>query len=423
MHLEIINTGTELLLGNTLNTHLAYLGENLLPLGLRVDRQLCIPDGDIIRTALLETVGRADIVIVTGGLGPTSDDITREITAGLLGLPLVENAEVFDRIQERLRRRHREMNTNTRRQAMVPSGSIVLHNDHGTAPGLYFPPLPMPENPAVTSPHIFLLPGPPRELKPMFTDAVEPLLRSICAGRTKLAQMRNFHICGLGESEVARTVETALLALGDDIEIGYCARLSEVIVRVIGNAEQLEAARMIIAASFPMRFFAENEQTMEETVVELLKKFGRTVATAESCTGGMIANRITNVPGASSVLNEAYVTYANDAKISLLGVPPALLAEHGAVSHEVCEAMAKGCLERTGATYALSATGIAGPDGGSEEKPVGTVFIGVAAHDNHPPTVEKHFLNLDRLSFKQAASILALDLLRRRLVHPQSTVG
>jgi nicotinamide-nucleotide amidase len=416
MRLELITTGTELLLGNTLNTHLTFLGEHLLPFGLRIGRQIAIPDGDVIRQSLLEAFPRNEIVIVTGGLGPTSDDITREITADLLGLSMAEDAEVLQRIKDRLARRKKEINDQTRRQAQVPIGAQVLHNDFGTAPGLYFPAQAHCPATGGPSPHLFLLPGPPRELRPMFTNVLAPLLRSICAGKTKLSEMRNFRLAGLGESEVSATVEPALVALGEDLEIGYCARMGEVIVRVLGTAEQMEASRNIVAAAFPQQFFSADDHSMEFTVVDLLKRFGRTLATAESCTGGLIAHQVTNVPGASAVLRQGYVTYANEAKTELLGIPETLLASHGAVSEQVCRAMAEGCLARAGTDYAVAVTGIAGPDGGTAEKPVGTVFIGVASKDGQATIVERHLFTYERTTFKSVVAQTALDLVRKRCV-------
>ena len=416
MRLEVINTGTELLLGSTLNTHVGFLGERLLPLGLRIARQLAIPDGDVIREAVLETVGRAEIVLVTGGLGPTSDDITRELTAELLGLPLEENAEVMAAIRALLALRKRELVAGTERQAMVPRGATVLANAHGTAPGLYLPPLPVPERGGELSPHLFLLPGPPRELHPMVISTVLPMLAEICQGRTKIRDMRNFRIAGVGESRVAAAVEGAICSLGD-VELGYCAREGEVVVRVLGSREQLAASEAIISAAFPAGYFSGADQPLENVVVDLLTRMGQTMSAAESCTGGYISHRVTNVPGASAVLLSGMVTYANAAKTDLVGVPAELIANRGAVSEEVCAAMAAGALARSGASHAVSVTGIAGPGGGSSEKPVGTVFVGLAsASDGGKPVVERHYYPVDRPSFKQFASQAALDLLRRRLI-------
>jgi nicotinamide-nucleotide amidase len=414
MRLELINTGTELLLGSTINTHLSWLGENLFPLGLRIERQLAIPDGDIIRQALLETVGRAEVVIVTGGLGPTSDDITREITAALLGLPLEEHAEIYEHIRRYLTTRKREMNPHTRRQAMVPAGATILNNSYGTAPGLYFPPLPVAEASGKLSPHLILLPGPPRELMPMFTDQVVPILRKITGHSSKNVAMKGFKLSGLGETQVSTTVEEPILSLGD-VELGYCARPGEVIVRVIGTPEQLAKSEAIIAAAFPEQYFTAEDLALENVVVDLLTKLGETVSAAESCTGGCVAHRITNVPGASNVLNRSFVTYANDAKTALVGVPEALLAAHGAVSREVAAAMASGCLSVSGADHALALTGIAGPGGGSEKKPVGTVYLALASKKHPEPVVEHHLFRMEREGFKNMAAQMALDLLRRRL--------
>lgn len=413
MRLELINTGTELLLGTTLNTHVGYLAERLLPLGLRIARQVAIPDGDVIREAVLETVGRAEIVIITGGLGPTSDDITREVTAELLGLPLREDAGVLEAIRVLLAGRFREMNDHTRRQAMVPRGATVLKNREGTAPGLYLPPLPVPSLDGRLSPHLFLLPGPPRELYPMVELEALPLLRRICEGKTAVRNMKNFRIANLGETQVARAVEEPILSLGD-VELGYCARAGEVIVRVLGAPEQLAAAETIVAAAFPEAFFSSDDLPLEHTVVNLLSRTGQTVATAESCTGGFLAHRLTNVPGASAVLREGFVTYSNEAKSRLIGVPAELIAAHGAVSAEVCAAMARGCRQTADADHALALTGIAGPGGGSAEKPVGTVFVGLASRGVEA-VVEKHYFPVERETFKQLASQVALDLLRKRL--------
>jgi nicotinamide-nucleotide amidase len=414
MRLEVINTGTELLLGNTVNTHLAFLGQHLLPLGLRIGRQLTIPDGAIIGDAVRETVGRADIVIVTGGLGPTSDDITRELIAELLGLPLELDHEVEKAIRALLWRRKREMSAAARRQAMVPAGATVLTNAWGTAPGLYVPPGPVASAGGALSPHLFLLPGPPRELHPMVREVMMPLLAEICEGRTVIREMRNFRLANIGESQVSAAVEEAILSLGE-VELGYCARAGEVVVRVLGSPAQLAAAETIIAAAFPQQYFTAQDHPLEFTLVDLLVRLGQTVATAESCTGGLIAHRITNVPGASAIFPRGMVTYANEAKTELLGVPAALIAAHGAVSAEVCAAMAMGCLTEAGTDHALSVTGIAGPGGGSVEKPVGTVFVGLASRGVAEPVVEQHLFKVERETFKQLASQVALDLLRQRV--------
>jgi nicotinamide-nucleotide amidase len=411
MRLELINTGTELLLGSTVNTHLSWLGQEMLPLGLRIGRQVCIPDGDVIREALRETAGRADVVLVTGGLGPTSDDITREVTAEWLGLPLEEDAGVKAWITAYMAERGRPLSEAAKRQAMVPRGAEVLANPAGTAPGLYVPPMAVPGT-GMKSPHLFLLPGPPRELKPMVRDQVLPRLAAMVG---PALGMRNFHLAGLGETQVAEAVEGVLTGMGIP-EIGYCARAGEVIVRVFGTPEQLAAAEMLMAGTFPAQFFSSKDEELEQVVVGLLAKLGQWVSVAESCTGGLVAHRLTNVPGASAVVDRTFVTYANRAKSEVLGVPAELIAACGAVSRETAAAMAVGCLAASGADHALALTGIAGPGGGTEAKPVGTVFVALASKGGGEPVVGQHLFRVERETFKRMASQAALDLLRRRLI-------
>jgi len=404
MLVEVINTGSELLLGNTLNTHLTFLGQELFPFGLRVARQVTVPDGDAIRVALVESLARADIVIVTGGLGPTTDDITREITAGLLGLPLIEDPDVWSFIQARFSRRGLEMTPRNRRQAQVPQGATVLANPNGTAPGLYLQHV---ANGAAR--HLFLLPGPPRELQPMFHDKVAPILKSLLPVGPSV-DCRRWLVAGMGESKVESVVGADLLAI-PGLELGYCARPGAVEVRAIGVPEALAAAEAVMLAKLPTQIAGEGGAPIEEIIVHRLASAGKKLATAESCTGGLLANKITNVPGASGVFLQGFVTYANDAKSRALGVPAALIAQHGAVSEPVARAMADGALRESGADFALATTGIAGPSGGTPEKPVGTVFIALAIRDGET-RVEKHSYPTDRATFKELTAQAALNLLR-----------
>lgn len=404
MIVEVINTGTELLLGEVTNTHLSFIGSELLPTGLRLSRQVAVPDGDAIREVLEETFGRADVVIVTGGLGPTSDDITREITAELLGATLIHDEEVWQRAIARFARRGVVPGDNVRREAMRPEHGIVLLNDHGTAPGLYFPA-------ADGKPHIFLLPGPPRELKPMFSRQVIPILQMLHV--VAVPQIMSVQrVIGIGESAVADLVSDELLKLG--IEIGYCCRPGEVDVRLIGDAKRVAQGEVIVREKLGEAVFGIGEQSLEEIVVAKLIEGKQTLATAESCTGGLLADRITNIPGASQVFLAGFVTYSNIAKSDAISVPAGLIAEHGAVSKEVSIAMAEGALAKSGADFALSTTGIAGPDGGTPEKPVGLVFMSLA-QQNHTTQVRRFTFTGDRQTFKRMATNTALDLLRRRL--------
>jgi nicotinamide-nucleotide amidase len=227
--------------------------------------------------------------------------------------------------------------------------------------------------------------------------------------------MRNFHLAGLGETQVAEAVEGVLTGMGIP-EIGYCARAGEVIVRVFGTPEQLAAAEMLMAGTFPAQFFSSKDEELEQVVVGLLAKLGQWVSVAESCTGGLVAHRLTNVPGASAVVDRTFVTYANRAKSEVLGVREELIAAYGAVSRETAVAMAVGCLAASGADHALALTGIAGPGGGTEAKPVGTVFVALASKGGGEPVVGQHLFRVERETFKRMASQAALDLLRRRLI-------
>ena len=405
MIVEVLNTGTELLLGHVVNTHLKFLAEAMFPLGLRVERQVTVPDGPAIRTALVETFGRADAVLITGGLGPTTDDITRDVVAELLGLTLEHDEEIMRAIAARFARREMKMSPRVRLQAQRPREAVVLANEFGTAPGLYLPAMPG------GSPHLFLLPGPPRELRPMFLEKVLPILQKIAPPPS--FAMRTYRIGGLGESLVEERVGDELLALG--VELGYCARPGEVDVRTIGAPEVLDRAEAIIRERLGDCIVSQDDRSMEKVVVDLLTERGAKVATAESCTGGLLANLLTDVPGASAVFMEGFVTYANQAKVRALGVDAALIAAHGAVSREVAAAMAEGARQRAGVDFALATTGIAGPGGGTDAKPVGTVFIALAAKSGETQ-VHRYRFATDRETFKNLTAQTALDLLRRKLL-------
>jgi nicotinamide-nucleotide amidase len=408
MIVEVLNTGTELLLGEVLNTHAAWFGKQLFPLGLRISRQTTVPDGEAIRKALSECFGRADIVLVTGGLGPTTDDITRETVAELLGIELVADDAIRRKIEAMVAARGHTMRERMLRQTMVPAGAAVLPNENGSAPGLY---LPMKSAPG--SPHLFLLPGPPRELQPMFAESVLPLLRKLC-GNLPARECRVYRIVGLGESTVEESVGLGLEKRGD-LEVGYCARPNEVDLRLIGTREILDEVEPEIYRAVGSHLFSQKGENLEEWVVAKLCELHLKIATAESCSGGLLAHRLTNVPGASEVFTHGFVTYSNAAKTSELGVSSPLIEAHGAVSVPVAVAMAAGALENSGADYALSLTGIAGPGGGSEQKPVGLVFIALARRGKPTLCNECRFPR-DRETFKQLATQTALDMLRHELI-------
>src|SRR6516165_12189678 len=262
------------------------------------------------------------------------------------------------------------------------------------APGFY---LKANINPRVPSPHVFVLPGPPRELQPMFKKFAMPILKSII-GVPLPVERRSYKIAGVGESLVEKAIGEKVLAI-PGIELGYCARPGEVEVRVIGDPNAIQAADEVIRRKLGISIFSDNDEALEAVVVGLLKQRKETLATAESCTGGLIANQITNVSGASEVFLVGYVTYANSVKSDLLNVDSKLIDKYGAVSEAVARAMAKGARTRAASTYGLATTGIAGPAGGSDEKPVGTVYIALASEDSQ--TIAKKFLfPTDRVTFK-----------------------
>ena len=415
LRVELLNTGSELLLGNVRDAHLSWFGQQLFPIGLRISRQTTVPDGAPIRDALLEAFPRADVIIVTGGLGPTTDDITRELVAELLGRKMIPHPETLERIQERCRRRGFAFQPRMERQAMAPEGATVLPNDNGTAPGLHLPAV---EGISWSSPHIFLLPGPPRELQPMASAHVLPVLKELASKHSGgLSQeCRIYKVVGMGESMLESKIGLELSKRGD-LEVGYCARPNEVDFRLIGSTDILDQVEPALLAVIGDHLVSGDEQSMEEIVVHLLAERGMTLATAESCTGGHLANRLTNVPGSSKVFLEGFITYSNNSKTALLGVPAALIEAHGAVSEPVVRAMAEGALRQSGASYALATTGIAGPDGGTAEKPVGTVWIALAT-DGEATDVWKETIPADRITFKQVVSQSALDRLRKRLKCP-----
>jgi nicotinamide-nucleotide amidase len=408
MRAALLTTGTEILLGDVRDSHLSFIAQQVLPLGLRILEQRTVPDGPVIQDALTDLFPKADLLFVTGGLGPTTDDITREVVASLLGLELIHDDAVMTAIRERLKTRRIPITDRIGRQAMVPRGATVLPNQNGTAPGFY---LERNANPNISSPALFILPGPPRELQPMFRDSVLPILQKITPARN--FERRLYRLANMGESLVERAIGADVLAIGG-IELGYCARPSEVDLRVIGDKAAVEKADAIIIAKLGDFIFSATDESLEEVLVKMLSSNHATLVIAESCTGGLLAHRITNVPGASEVLLAGYVVYSNEAKTDLLGVAPDLIAEHGAVSEPVARAMAEGARQRSGAQYALSTTGIAGPGGGSVEKPVGTVFIGMAGPTGET-AVQKLFFPNDRETFKQQTSQSAFEMLRKRL--------
>jgi nicotinamide-nucleotide amidase len=419
MIVELINTGSELMLGRVLNSHQQWLCRKLADLGYPVARQVAISDaGADIEQSVREALGRADLIITTGGLGPTSDDITREMVAALLGKTLHEDAAVLANIKSFFDVRRRAMPDRVRLQALVPEGARVLPNPNGTAPGLAMELRPNRFRPNQQGSWLIMLPGPTRELRPMFTDQLAPLLQKVLPPEAEFV-CRTLRTVGIGESLVEQTIAEPVAALvSEGLELGYCARTGQVDVRLAARGPKagqlVQAAEKLVRDRLGRHIFAEEDDELENVLIGLLAARKKTLALAESCTGGAIAHRLTNVPGASAVLLAGLVTYSNEAKQRFLGVRAETLKEHGAVSEPVAREMAEGAVRQTGADYAISVTGIAGPSGGTPDKPVGTVFIGLAAKDG--VEVVKNFNPYDRETFKQITAQQAMELLRQKLL-------
>lgn len=414
MNIEIINTGSELMLGRVLNTHQQWLCAQFADLGYVVTRQVAVPDtGPAIQEAVRDSLVRADLIVTTGGLGPTSDDMTREFIAQLLGKKLCKDKTVLVHIENFFAQRKRCAPEKTMVQALVPEGAIVLQNAFGTAPGLVMElPNPLRTNHRVV---LVMLPGPPRELRPMFRDQVTPLLHRFFP-RSDEFVCRTFKTTGLGESFVEEKLEKPLEPLTQSgLELGYCARVGEVDVRIVtrgqGAVTLADKAERQIRDLLGDYIFGNGEDSLERILVQQLTERKQTLSLAESCTGGYIANRITNVSGASAVFIAGLVTYSNEAKERLLGVKADTLSAYGAVSEQTAREMAEGARLRNHTDYALAVTGIAGPTGGTDEKPVGTVFIALASA--HGTFVEHYVNRYERETFKFMVSQQAMDLLRR----------
>ncbi|MCI9168029.1 MAG: competence/damage-inducible protein A [Dorea sp.] len=372
MVVELISVGTEILLGNIVNTNAAYLSEKCAALGLSCYHQSVVGDneGRLEETVRL-ALSRSDIVILSGGLGPTKDDLTKEVTAKVFGKALYEDTHTKERIAGYFSQmRSGQVTENNWKQAMVPEGAKVVDNHNGTAPGLII------EENGKTA---ILLPGPPNEIKPMFERDIVPYLRSL---EPEGIYSKMVKICSIGESK-AETMVSDLLENQSNPTIAPYAKTGEVHFRVTAKAADEREADGLIepVIRYLYRIFGDKiyttseEVTLEDAVVELLKENELTLTTAESCTAGLLAGRIMNVAGASKVYNEGYITYSNEAKERILSVSHETLERYGAVSPETAAEMAEGAARAAKASASLSVTGIAGPDGGTKEKPVGLVYI------------------------------------------------
>ena len=407
---EIIAIGSELLAADRTDTNSLWLTEKLNLLGIEVKLKTIVGDDDArLEETIKDATRRSKVVITTGGLGPTEDDITRKITARALGKRLLLDEAVLDEIKKRFQGFGVPMPERNSRQAMVIEDAEVLPNPNGSAPGMF-----LDHNGTA----IVLLPGPPREMQPMFTNHVASRLESR-AGNVRVVR-RMLRVVGMGESAVDEKIapvytkydnpQTTILFNQSEIEIHLTAR---------GRTEEeanalLDRVVLEIEERLGNAIFSFAGEKMEEVVGLKLTVGGYTVATAESCTGGLLAERLTEVPGSSKYFIEGVVTYANDAKTRTLGVESMLLMEHGAVSAPVAEAMAAGIRKRADTDFGLAITGIAGPSGGTEEKPVGTVFIAISSEAGTES--KKIKFPGDRHLIRWRASQAALEMLRRRLI-------
>ncbi len=409
MVVELVFVGTELLLGNIVNTNAQFLSEQCAALGLTVYFQDVVGDNRERLALVFQTaLKRSDVVILSGGLGPTEDDLTKETVADVWNLPLHRDERALEMLTAYFAQRNRQMTENNEKQALVPEGAVALYNKNGTAPGILM------ERDGKT---IILLPGPPDELIPMFQEQVAPLLRQ---KRPEIIYSVMAKICGIGESQA----ETMILDLIDgqtNPTIATYAKVGEVHLRITAKAETEEDAQEIIRPLLETlkERFGENlystreEETLEEVVVNLLKKNQMTLCTAESCSGGMAASRIVNVCGASEVFLGGFVTYSNEAKQKFLGVRSHTLQTHTAISRETALEMAEGGARQMGADVCVSVTGLAGP-GGEQGKPAGLVYIGCCCKGDS--VVEKFHFRGNRAKVRTLAAIRALDLVRRCII-------
>lgn len=411
MVVELVCVGTELLLGNIVNTNAGFLSEQCAALGLSCYYQTVVGDNE---ERLSETIrlamSRSDVVILCGGLGPTPDDLTKETAAKACGMPLVEDSHTRERIQAYFEKSQwKIIPDNNWKQALVPEGAIVVDNDNGTAPGIIM---------ETEGKSIILLPGPPNELIPMFKKSIFPYLNQL---QPDIIFSKMVKLAGIGESQVADQINDLIEAQTNPTIATY-AKTGEVHLRITAKAKNEEEAKKMIkpiVKEFKQRFgvciySTKEEETLEESVISLLKKHDLSLTTAESCTGGLLAGRLVNVPGVSEVYKQGFITYSDKAKRKLLDVSKSTLKKYGAVSEETVKEMAKGGIFATDSDVCIAVTGIAGPDGGTEEKPVGTVYIG--CYMNEKVTVEQYLFKGSRSKIRDYSVVRALDLLRRRII-------
>lgn len=413
MNAHILAIGTELTIGQAVDTNSAWLAQQLAGIGIHTTRHVTISD-DLadITTAIRESAQAAELVLITGGLGPTPDDLTRDALAAAMDVELMFHAESFEQIAAYFRSRNRQMHERNRVQAMIPTGASPIENTRGTAPGL---------RARLHGADVFVMPGVPAEMKVMFARDVLPAIRAR-GGAGEVITQRMIKSFGMSESEIGEKIAD-LMRRGRNPAVGTSAADLVITIRINSHgrtAEEAASLSELDAAAVRERLgsciFGEGDDRLETAVARLLIEQRRTVSTAESCTGGMIAKRLTDVSGSSAYFIQGFVTYANEAKIRLIGVSEDLIATHGAVSSEVAGAMAEGCRRTSKTDYALAVTGIAGPAGGSPEKPVGLVYVALATPDRTIVRELRLGDNLTRWEVRDRAAKGAMNLLRLELI-------
>lgn len=410
---ELIMVGTELLLGEIVDTNSNYLAEELAAIGVDLFYVTKVGDNQQRIARLIQNAfTRADIVITSGGLGPTSDDLTKEAAAEALGRDLVLCPKALKSIEARFQRMHAAMSQNNKRQAYLPEGSQALHNPKGTAPGVLVE--------TQDGKALIMLPGVPVELKAIMRDSVIPYIANKAAGANGIIFSQILRFYGLGESRLEELIKDLLVTQSNPTIAPY-AGSGEVRVRITAKADTQETAESLIApvekellGRIGEYFYGYGEAGMETVVGNLLINKGQTIAVAESCTGGLISNLLTNVPGSSDYYMQGAVTYSNLAKETVLGVDPRLIEDYGAVSEQTAKAMALGVRQWAGTDIGLGITGIAGPGGGTSAKPVGLVYFSLSSSEKE--IVDKRVFSGDRLQIKERAALAALDLVRRHLL-------
>ncbi|MDQ4122331.1 MAG: competence/damage-inducible protein A [Acidobacteriota bacterium] len=407
---EIIAVGSELLTPERSDTNSLWLTEKLNEIGIQVCLKTVVgDDAERLEEAIKDAFRRSSVVVTTGGLGPTEDDITRAVAAKAVGRELIFQQEILDEISRKFERWGRKMPETNRRQAFVIEGAEVLPNPNGSAPGMLF---------AENDKFLVVLPGPPREMQPMFEIGALPRLKEKAG--SNVVRRRVLRVVGMGESALDEQI-APIYKEYENPQTSILFNKTEIEIHLTAQADSIaEAARLLdeladkICEKLGVAVFARNGELMEEVVASLLKEQKKTVATAESCTGGLIAQRLTELAGSSEYFMEGFVTYSNEAKMHSINVPKEMVDQYGAVSSQVAEAMAIGARERAKTDFAISVTGVAGPGGGSEQKPVGLVYFGIA--DENGVEHRKFIFPGDRFLIRWRSSQASLDLLRRKLL-------